>query len=508
MKILLARLSTSHWLTGAALATTLAGCMNATDDRDEALGESTAEILGHDDHVEKFGAAAVAGDFDCDGIDDVAVGAPLEAPTGTTVNTGAVYLFKGTTFGLVPWDRLDPKALNPDVKDNDRFGFSLAAADFNGDHCVDLVVGAPLTDVHGAVDAGAVYLYLGAPQGPGHDPLHKSTEMTQATGGAGQPNEGDHFGWALAVGRLDDDSRPDLAVGIPGEAIGSSSDRLGWVNTFAWSQINQGFLAHKGLGRPASTSPRHNDRFGFSLAIGDLDDSGVDELVVGAPGWSDTTGDVFEFGNMATTPTLQTWIPDSGVGAHFGWSLAVGKFDRRAYGSGALGVRDPNDRRVELAIGVPDGETSGGDDEGFVKIYEPEFDGPFGLFSGLTWQKTIHGGVEGYGRVLHSIALSNANDLAIGAPEADSTTLVETGRVEIFGAPGTSFQRLTAVAPGSVPQALDHFGSAIASGSFSAANDVDLVVGMPGRHQNSGAIIELLDVNQTPLRVLFDQESP
>src|SRR5690606_38187538 len=75
-----------------------------------------------------FGSAVASGDFNGDGEDDLAIGAPGEAP-GISQRAGAGYGFRGTAGGPRASAKLDQIGL--DKKEwGDRFGESLVAADF------------------------------------------------------------------------------------------------------------------------------------------------------------------------------------------------------------------------------------------------------------------------------------------------------------------------------------------------------------------------------------------
>jgi hypothetical protein len=104
---------------------------------------------------------------------------------------------------------------------------------------------------------------------------------------AGGLKDFDRFGWALSAGDFNNDGSSDLAVGVPGEAIGAIAE-AGAVNvlygaagglTGAGSQ-----LFGQDTGGVAGTAER-SDQFGSALAAGDFNnddfaDGQVGETVV------------------------------------------------------------------------------------------------------------------------------------------------------------------------------------------------------------------------------------
>ena len=85
----------------------------------------------------QFGGGLAAGDFDCDGFDDLAIGVPGFDFDGD-VDTGAVLLLYGGEAGLHPLSSqwvTPPVLLNDLPEPGDQFGFALAAGDFDGDGC-------------------------------------------------------------------------------------------------------------------------------------------------------------------------------------------------------------------------------------------------------------------------------------------------------------------------------------------------------------------------------------
>src|SRR6185295_12153239 len=146
-----------------------------------------------------FGAAlAPAGDVNGDGFPDVLVGAPLY--DNGQADEGRAYLYLGSKDGLAtsPAWTWEPDQVGAQA------GFSVAGAgDVNGDLYDDVLIGAPLYDRPGHVDAGAVFVFYGSATGLPLAPSRVlANDVTGARFGASVATAGDvnfNFFWDVIV---------------------------------------------------------------------------------------------------------------------------------------------------------------------------------------------------------------------------------------------------------------------------------------------------------------------
>jgi hypothetical protein len=247
----------------------------------------------------KLGSALASGDFDGDGVGDLAIGAPSVAADGTTAGE-VVVLYGVDDFGLASTDQ---QAIAPSdyaaAQNGMGFGAALAAGDLNwtplceslGNCADDLAIGARSEDVNWQeqlIDsAGAVYIAYGSQNGNGLDEVvaERFDASKLDPDSATPPETNDFFGSVLAIGQLDGRRGDDLAIGTPNEAFGTAAAagvaHLLFAGSSPFSNGAHQFLyARSGY---ASFPVTAGNRFGSTLAIGDFDDDGVGDLAVGIP---------------------------------------------------------------------------------------------------------------------------------------------------------------------------------------------------------------------------------
>ena len=291
-----------------------------------------------------FGASLTTGDFDGDGYDDLVAGAVGE-DVGTIVNAGAFHFLYGSASGLTTlnneyWTQDFLNGTSAETGDN--FASSLAAGDFDGDGYDDLVAAAVNEDFGSIVDAGLINVMYGSFIGL----TSSNSESWVQDDLNGSFSEGDdHFGSSLAVGDFDGDGYDDLAAGAAGEDVGFVTD-AGAVNVvygsgFGLTSLGSQFWTQDDL---IGSSAEAFDGFGETLAVGDFDGDGFDDLAVGTPGENigsatdagavniiygstfglSSTGNQFLSQNDVTGGSAQSFD-------EFGYSLSTGDYNRDGF---------------------------------------------------------------------------------------------------------------------------------------------------------------------------------
>ncbi|MFF4830628.1 S1 family peptidase [Streptomyces sp. NPDC001315] len=169
----------------------------------------------------KVGATRV-NDFNCDGIEDIAVADP-EATVGGDAKAGLVRVVYGGGKGTAEISQ-DLDWVPGGGEAGDGFGAALATVDYNEDGCTDLVVGTPNEDLGDAADAGFVDVLYGASGGfgTGQATLHLEQGTGSASILASTPEAGDRMGYSLAAGDTAA-GEPWLLIGVPGESLGTAT---------------------------------------------------------------------------------------------------------------------------------------------------------------------------------------------------------------------------------------------------------------------------------------------
>ncbi len=266
------------------------------------------------------GSVSGAGDVNGDTLDDVVIGA-----YGTNIGTGASYV----VYGVATEDAdnidlatpLEPTSNGFRVEGAGEYSFSgmavSGAGDVNGDGLDDVIIGEP----GGGEDAttpGNAYVIYGTPKSDAQDFDLATTPLDPATTGLQIDGAviGDSNGRAVsAAGDVNGDQFADVIVGAihANDEAGSASVIYGTarkdaVNVDLATALNP---ATTGFQLDGATD---GDSVGSSVSgAGDLNDDGLADVVVGAPG-ADVNGEGSGFtsviyGAVAPEPTPAAQVP-------------------------------------------------------------------------------------------------------------------------------------------------------------------------------------------------------
>jgi hypothetical protein len=251
---------------------------------DGTFDEEPFRVLTGINQDDRLGSGLAVCDVNGDGLLDVAVGGyQAEDRTAEPVRTnqGAVYVWRGEADGLGP----DPVARYGVVSDgtggwtgaaNLLMGRNLAAADLDGDGRCDLVATSESATLDGVGSDGVAWIWRGDAERALAD---APTRAVTWRGADTTINLGRH----VEVGDVDGDGTADVALSM----YRHGNNDQGRVSVWLGSDLTRpgGVPVFDEL--TARVSVRGTANFanvGFGLAVGDADDDGLADLLIGAPG--------------------------------------------------------------------------------------------------------------------------------------------------------------------------------------------------------------------------------
>ncbi|MGW0602623.1 FG-GAP and VCBS repeat-containing protein [Streptomyces sp. NPDC002644] len=310
------------------------------------ISQNTSGVPGSAEAGDNFGLDTAYGDFNKDGCDDLAVGAPGEDVSGDK-DGGSVTILWGSASGLTGTGSVT--VADPASTKHDQWGSTLAVGDFDGDGKADLATTTTKTLLYvhkgGITKAGATGgwysvvtpLFTGEP-----DPLNEIP---------------DYPPYNLHAGDVTGDGATDLVVD------GLEFDEYdGYPHNFLFLGGKSGLQAES----------YQELRPGIVTAIGDVDRDGFGDIVSGAQ-WDEadefgeapygarggqvwiTYGTGTGVSDIKSITQDTSGVPGSSETADmFGYELDLGDVNKDGY--------------LDLAVGVPGEDVDGYEDAGSVVV--------------------------------------------------------------------------------------------------------------------------------------------
>jgi hypothetical protein len=498
-----------HQLAGLASRSYQGGCFGI-----DAAETRTGGVLARVDDLaswvkSKVGATRVT-DFNCDGVEDIAVADPA-ATVGGDAKAGLVRVVYGGGKGTAEINQ-DLDWVPGGTEAGDLFGQAVATVDYDEDGCTDLAVGTPGENLGDAADAGMADILHGARGGLGTG-AKKNTHFQQASGngsiGASTPETGDLLGQALAAGTTAD-GKPFLVIGVPGEGLGDAAKagEAFYVHGTTNVSVHQDKLNVPG-------AVEANDGFGAVLA------ADANHVAIGAPN-EDIGGDAAA-GNLAVfshklnsegrpTPLfgldqdLDTVSGGAEAGDRFGAALGLAPYRPSGAASANESVLAVGSPGEALTVdGVSKAQTGG------VTTFRVTASGTYTQMEGYssgTGSDDVSGTSEAgdhFGEALtvvntapRAVSTTATMKLAVGIPDEAVGTAAKSGAVHVFsllGAPGANDKWIESGDGDGIPGAP---GANQRLGSSLHFTGTRLYVGMPDGPSSYGTLYALPMANVTP----------
>ncbi|MDD1461089.1 DUF4114 domain-containing protein [Dolichospermum sp. ST_sed2] len=234
------------------------------------------------------------GDINGDGIDDLAIGAPLSDINGN--NSGAAYIIFGSEESNYFSNPIELSNLDTTQgltikggQSGDHAGWSVSSAgDFNGDDIKDLLIGATSPNDDESGNQGEAYIIFGKKDGFGSTSTLDLSNIGVNDGLKIISNDDDNLGYSVSdAGDINGDNIDDIIVGAPyaNDNSGSSFVIYGRKKVESENSLTSNIINVSNLSSSNgfTFNGQSGDKSGFSVSkAGDINGDNIDDIIIGA----------------------------------------------------------------------------------------------------------------------------------------------------------------------------------------------------------------------------------
>jgi hypothetical protein len=347
---------------GVGITCVFFGTLTFPDTIDLSISIADVTIYGMTSN-EWSGSSLACGDLNMDGFDDLAIGAPYSG-TSPYVHAGRTYIIFGQ--GIFP-ATIDLSVDSADViiaggGTDFCLGTAVAIGEINGDGFDDLVVSANNATLPWATYGGEVYVFWGSTSwnpriNLGQDHANLTIQANQAQ---------DHLGTALAVNDINGDSFDDILVGAPNATpLGRMNAGIAYVFN-GWATFPDTIRLNQTNADITIYGSSAGNKLGASVAFGDFDFNGFEDLVLGAP--YTTTGSGVAAGEVDVILGSEHMSPVYDFGASPP-DVKIKGASSNDYAGSAVAVGDVNgDGYYDVIVGAPGADVESETEAGITYV--------------------------------------------------------------------------------------------------------------------------------------------